>query len=361
MFKRGYAFGNWSKFVRPGFQRLNASDKPNAGVFTEAYRDGANHLAIIAINTNTTAVNQKFIVNGTTLSSVTPWVTSPDPADNLAAKSPLTPTNGDFTYTLPAQSVVTFVNWDATTETPGLTLPPVPDAGVDAPHIATCELDCSAAVTPSNGTNGGVTDFSDWSISTGKWGNNQSLYGAIYGYGGPTTASSISGSVDATNKDLHGVGQVASGGYGGIGLSYCACSTVTAFTQVSFTVAGSWPGCDLQMQIKTFDQTPLGQNPMGGCDAGSCYNYPVVMKVAPPSSAPMTVTVPLSSFSSWSAANAAQVVGLQWQWTYSGANLPDSGTDAAVDGGANTPADGAVTVVPTCPVDATVTNVKFLP
>ena len=101
------------------------------------------------------------------------------------------------------------MNWDATTETPGLTLPPVPDGGVDAPHIATCELDCAAPVTPSNVTSGGVTDFSDWSITTGKWGNTQGLYGAIYGYGGPTSGSSISASVDATNKDLHGVGMVA--------------------------------------------------------------------------------------------------------------------------------------------------------
>jgi O-glycosyl hydrolase len=333
MFKRGYAFGNWSKFVRPGFQRLNASDNPNGGVFTEAYRDSADHLAIIAINTNTTTVSQKFIVNGTTLSSLTPWVTSPDPTDNLAAKSPITPTNGDFSYTLPAQSVVTFVNWDATTETPGLILPPVPDGGVDGPHIATCELDCAAPVTPNNGTSGGVTDFSDWNTGTGKWGNMQSLYGAIYGYGGPTSASKISASVDSANKDLHGVGQVANGGYGGIGLSYCACSTVTAFTQVSFTVAGSWPGCDMQMQIKTFDQTPTGQTPMGGCSAATCYDYPVVLKVAPPSSAPMTVTVPLSSFSKWSATNAAQVVGLQWQWTFPIPPVPDGGADAAVGDG----------------------------
>ncbi|HEY5091244.1 MAG TPA: hypothetical protein VIK30_14790, partial [Polyangia bacterium] len=55
MFKRGYAFGNWSKFVRPGFQRLNASDNPNNGVYTEAYRD-PTHLAIIAINSNTNSV-----------------------------------------------------------------------------------------------------------------------------------------------------------------------------------------------------------------------------------------------------------------------------------------------------------------
>ncbi|HVV50347.1 MAG TPA: hypothetical protein VHO06_11850 [Polyangia bacterium] len=354
MFKRGYAFGNWSKFVRPGFQRLNASDNPNDGVLTEAYRDGADHLAIIAVNTNKRTVNQRFIVNGTTPSSLTPWVTSPDPNDNLAAKSPLTLTNGNFTYTLPAQSVVTFVSWDATTETPGLVIPPGADGGVDGPHIATCELDCAAPVTPGNGTSGGVTDFSDYSTSTGKWGNTQGLYGAIYGYGGPTSGSSISASVDATNKDLHGVGMVASGGYGGIGLSYCACSTVTAFTQVSFTVAGSWPGCDLQMQIKTFDQTPTGQTPMGGCDASACYNYPASLMVAQGSPSPMTVTVPLSSFSNWSDANAAQVVGLQWQWT-SHVNLPDGGLDAG-------PTDAAVDAASSpCAVDATVTNIKFLP
>ena len=347
MFKRGYAFGNWSKFVRPGFQRLNASDNPNGGVLTEAYRDDT-HLAIIAINTNTGPVNQKFIVKGSTLDTLTPWVTSPN--DNLAAQSPVTLANDEFTFSLPGQSVVTFVNWDATTETPGLTTHPGTDGGTDGPHIATCELDCAAPVTPSNVTSGGVTDFSDWNINTGKWGNMQSLYGAIYGYAGPSgNASTMSGSVDANNKDLHGIGSVASGGYAGIGLSYCACSTVTAFSQVQFTVSGSWTGCDLQMQIKTFDETPTGQSPPGGCTASSCYNYPVALTVAAsPVSTPTTVTIPLANFSNWSATNAAQVVGLQWQWTYSGPAAP---ADGGVDAGA--PA--------ACPIDATVTNIKFLP
>ena len=345
MFKRGYAFGNWSKFVRPGFQRLNASDNPNNGVYTEAYRDGT-HLAIIAINTNTNTVSQKFIVNGNTIDTLTPWVTSPD--DSLAAKDPVTLTGGNFTFVLPAQSVVTFVNWDATTETPGLTTSPGSDGGIDAPKIATCELNCSAAVVPNNVSSGGVTDFSDWSTSTGKWGSTQGLYGAIYGYAGPsTTASTMSAYVGTTDQALHGNGMVASGGYGGIGLSYCACSTVASFTQVQFTVSGSWPGCDLQMQIKTFDETPTSQNPMGGCSASSCYNYPAALQVAAQSSTPMTITTPLSSFSNWTAANAAQVVGLQWQWTYSGST--------------NIPADGGVDAGAGCPIDASITNVKFLP
>jgi glucuronoarabinoxylan endo-1,4-beta-xylanase len=343
MFKRGWAMGNWSKFVRPGFKRLNASDNPNNGVFTEAYRDDT-HLAIIAINTNTSAVNQKFIVNGNAVSALTPWVT--DPNNNLIAQSAVTLANGQFTFDLPAQSVVTFVNWDATTETPGLVVTPQPDGGT---HIGTCEPDCAGAPPPDNMGNGGVTDFSDWNSSTLKWGDPQGLFGYIFGYAGPSSnASMMSATADATKKYLHAVGSVAMGGYGGIGMSFCSCRTVAAFTQVQFSVAGSWPGCDLELQIKTFDQTPKSGTPPGGCDstAGSCYSYPVASKVAVPMSAPQTVAVPLSSFSNWSATQAAQVVGLQWQWTYSGSNIP---------------ADGGVDASAACPVDATVTNIKFLP
>ena len=208
-------------------------------------------------------------------------------------------------------------------------------------------------MTPDNVSSGGVTDFSDWSTTTGKWGNTQGLYGAIYGYAGTTTASTMSANVDTTNKALHASGMVAMGDYGGIGLSYCACSTVASFSQVQFTVSGSWPGCDLQMQIKTFDQTPTSQNPMGGCDAGSCYNYPAALQVATPSSAPVPITIPLSSFSNWTAVTAAEVVGLQWQWTYSGANIPaDGGTDAST---------GGVDASPICPINASITDIKFLP
>jgi glucuronoarabinoxylan endo-1,4-beta-xylanase len=115
MFKRGYAFGNWSKFVRPGFARIGATDQPVPGILIEAYRD-STHLAIIAVNTNSTTVNEKFHLAGSTFGTVTPWITSAD--DSLAAKSTFTATD-QFSFDLPGTSVVTFVNWDATTETPG--------------------------------------------------------------------------------------------------------------------------------------------------------------------------------------------------------------------------------------------------
>ena len=186
MFKRGYAFGNWSKFVRPGFQRLNASDNPNGGVFTEAYRDGATHLAIIAINTNTTTVNQKFIVNGNTLEHAHALGDLARPERQPGGQGPRHADQRRLHLRAagPERGHVRELGRHHRDARPDP--PPGRTAGSTARQIATCELDCSAAVVPSNVSSGGVTDFTDWSNSTGKWGNTQGLYGAIYAYAGPT-------------------------------------------------------------------------------------------------------------------------------------------------------------------------------
>ena len=333
MFKRGYALGNWSKFVRPGFQRIAATDKPTGGVLIEAYRD-ATHIAVIAVNTGSKPVTQKFILDGTTFGTLTPWVTSPD--DNLAAKDAFTAYD-TFTYDLPASSVVTFVNWDANTETPNQgTLPGDLDGGTDI-RIST-GLDCPNALVPNNGVNGGVTDFSDWKGGSGRWGELLGLWGNIYSYKGPS-GSTMSAAVE--NQALHVTGAVTAGDYGGAGLSFQVCTTVASFTHVQFTLSGSSPGCDLELQMKTFDQQPKQQTPPGGCDQNvdSCYNFPVKQQVAVPTAQPTVITTPLADFTKWSAITAAQVVGLQWQFT---------GTGVGPDAGA------------ACPIDVSITGIKFL-
>ena len=339
-FKRAYALGNWSKFVRPGFVRIGATDTPVPGLLVEAYRDNSNDLAIVAVNTTAAPVTQTFNLTGGTFGTVTPWLT--DANDDLAPQSPIAATNS-FTFNIPATSLVTFVNWDATMVTPGLVIP-VYDAGAggdggDAttpPMGDTSSLDCNDPVTPDNVVNGGVTDFTDWAGSTGKWGSPDNLYGAVYAYSGPD-GTMVMQNVDTANKDLHVTGTVASGDYGGAGLAFYDCATVASFTAVQFTVSGSAPGCEMDLQIKTFDQQPTSQTPAGGCDSGSCYNFPAVTSIAVPTATPQTIIAPLSSFSTWSSADATQVVGLQWQF-----NANDVGAEGS------------------CPVDVAITGIKFI-
>jgi hypothetical protein len=195
-------------------------------------------------------------------------------------------------------------------------------------------LDCKNAIVPANGSNGGVTDFSDYATCSGKWGTKSNLYGPIYGYAGKS--SSLKSEV--TSGGLHMTGSVVAGDYGGGGISFNVCATVASFTKLQFTVSGSAPGCDLELQIKTYDQVPTDQG--GGCSASSCYSFPVAKQVAVLSSSPTEISKTLATdFSPWNSTNAGQVVGLQWQFT--GTNL---------DGDAGT----------SCPVDVTITKIKFM-
>ncbi|ADM69495.1 Glucuronoxylanase XynC [Paenibacillus polymyxa E681] len=104
--KRGYNMAHFSKFVRPGYVRVDATKNPNTNIYTSAYK-GDNKVVIVAINRGTSAVNQRFALQNGTASRVSSWVT--DGSRNLAAGSAINLSGGAFTAQLPAQSVTTFV------------------------------------------------------------------------------------------------------------------------------------------------------------------------------------------------------------------------------------------------------------
>jgi glucuronoarabinoxylan endo-1,4-beta-xylanase len=105
--KRGYSMAHYSKFVRPGDVRVDATKNPANGVYVSAYKGANNKIVIVAINKNTSSVNQRFTVQNGTASAVSSWVT--DSTRNLAAGSALQISGNGFLADLPAQSVTTFV------------------------------------------------------------------------------------------------------------------------------------------------------------------------------------------------------------------------------------------------------------
>ncbi len=115
-FKRAFAFGNYSKFVRPGFERIEATPDPASGIYVSAYADDYGNYAIVAINDGGGSHEQTFWVQGAELGTVTPWVTSAE--FDLQPQPSLTDTSDNFTFTLPGRSITTFVNWDASAQLP---------------------------------------------------------------------------------------------------------------------------------------------------------------------------------------------------------------------------------------------------
>lgn len=108
----GYAIGQFSKFVQPGYFRYNATATPYSNVYVSAYSGtesgtGITHYVIVAINGNNTPISQPITLNNATVTSMTPWQTTA--SGGLMQQTAVTVTNGRFTYVLPAQSITTFV------------------------------------------------------------------------------------------------------------------------------------------------------------------------------------------------------------------------------------------------------------
>lgn len=104
--KRGYNMAHFSKFVRPGFVRIDATKSPEPNVFVSAYK-GNNQVVIVAINKNNAGVNQHFVMQNGTASQASRWITSSN--SNLQPGTDLNISGNQFWAHLPAQSVTTFV------------------------------------------------------------------------------------------------------------------------------------------------------------------------------------------------------------------------------------------------------------
>jgi glucuronoarabinoxylan endo-1,4-beta-xylanase len=121
--KRMFVVGQYSRFVRPNYYRVGVSTS-GSGLLVSAFEEtNSANFAIVAINTNVNIdISQTFNLTNFTAGSVTPWITSS--SQSLAPQSSVNASSGSFTYTIPAQSVVTFVG-QATSYVP-VVVPPAP-------------------------------------------------------------------------------------------------------------------------------------------------------------------------------------------------------------------------------------------
>jgi O-glycosyl hydrolase len=105
--KRHWTLGNYSKFVRPGYMRVEVSGSAPSNVLLSAY-SGPNTVVIVAINSGTGTVSVPLsVAGGTAPASCTPWLTSA--TANLVSQTAVPVTGGAFSASLAGSSVTTFV------------------------------------------------------------------------------------------------------------------------------------------------------------------------------------------------------------------------------------------------------------
>lgn len=104
--KRGYCFAHYSKFVRPGFVRIDATQRPTNNVNVSAFKKD-NDIVIVAVNKNTSAQTITFSIPGTEISTWERYVTNGQ--KNVSKESDIAGSGSTFKVTLDGQSVSTFI------------------------------------------------------------------------------------------------------------------------------------------------------------------------------------------------------------------------------------------------------------
>ncbi len=103
--KKGYVISQFSKFIRPGYYRVEATYNPVDGVYVTAYK-GSN-VVVVVINENNFKVSQKFVFENGSPTNFIKYTTSS--VKNLKKNGVITTVENSFTDILDSKSVTTFV------------------------------------------------------------------------------------------------------------------------------------------------------------------------------------------------------------------------------------------------------------
>lgn len=107
--KRLWTFGQFSKFIRPGYNIVNVAGSPPDKVLLVAALGPSGEVVVVAINETMAAVDLPITISGGTApGSLNVFQTSA--SDDIAAKDAVAVANGVFTASLPSMTVTTFVS-----------------------------------------------------------------------------------------------------------------------------------------------------------------------------------------------------------------------------------------------------------
>ncbi|MBO9699057.1 MAG: carbohydrate-binding protein [Sporocytophaga sp.] len=145
--KRGYCFSQYSKFIRPGYYRVDATKNPTTDVYLSAYKKG-DDVAIVAINRSTSSKTITISVPATKVKTWEKYVTSG--SKSLAKEADINMTGTSFQVTLDAQSTTTF-NGTAVVSVP---IPPTVTLTAplnNATYVAPASINIGATATDADG------------------------------------------------------------------------------------------------------------------------------------------------------------------------------------------------------------------
>ncbi|MBN1302572.1 MAG: T9SS type A sorting domain-containing protein [Melioribacteraceae bacterium] len=105
--KRGFVMSNYSRFIRPGYYRVEADSSPQSDVFVTAYKSDST-IVIVALNMSSEDKTQTFQLQNGNVSYFTPYITSE--TKNCTQETEIDVSGNSITAVLEPLSITTFVS-----------------------------------------------------------------------------------------------------------------------------------------------------------------------------------------------------------------------------------------------------------
>lgn len=134
--KRLFAMGAYSRFIHPGATRIGATSG-DSNLETTAYTNPDGSTSVVVLNTSYNDIAASLSLQNTNVAAgsvATPYITNAN--DNIAAQAALPISNGSFSGTIPARSLVSYLiapSSGGTTPTPVPTGTPTPPTVTPTP------------------------------------------------------------------------------------------------------------------------------------------------------------------------------------------------------------------------------------
>jgi len=168
--KKGYVMAQFSKFIRPGYHRVDATYNPTSGIYVTAFT-GSGNAVIVAINQNGSSSSITLSFSGNTVSNITKWETSN--SNNLREIGTYSG-GSSLTNSLAGNSISTFVGTIGGGSTTTSTTTTTTSGGYTTTTTSGGGGGSNSIVIRARGTNGsehiycsvGGNQIGSWTLST---------------------------------------------------------------------------------------------------------------------------------------------------------------------------------------------------
>ena len=253
---RLWAFANYSRYIHPGAVRIGASSS-NGGLELSAYKNTDGTVAVVVLNTASSADTVGYALTGTGITSGTATPVLTNSGNNAAAQGTISVSGGSFTATIPARSLVTYVIAPSGNQSGSASASASSSASASASASPSASSSPSASPSPSSSASGGCTvQYS----TTSQWGggftanvvitNNGTS--AINGWKLGFTFAGDQKVTNAWNATTSQSGEAVTT----TNMSYNA--TIPPGGNTSFGFQGTWTNSDSPPTSFTLNGTPCG-------------------------------------------------------------------------------------------------------